>query len=50
MPRCKKCGKDYLQGIKEFCTQTCYEADIQKRIVDATLNDLSHTKQISKDE
>lgn len=48
MTRCKRCGREYHKGVQDFCSQACYEADIQKRIVDATVNDSSHIRKISK--
>ncbi len=47
--RCKLCGREYQKGFKEFCSQACFESDIQKRITDATIKDPSHTKKISTD-
>ncbi len=49
LPRCKICGKDFENGFKGFCSQTCYEVDLKNRIIDATKNDPSHTQKISKD-
>ncbi|QUC65284.1 hypothetical protein NsoK4_03275 [Nitrosopumilus sp. K4] len=49
MTRCKKCGKEYQLGTRNFCSQLCYEADIQNRIIEASMEDPSHTKRISKE-
>ena len=48
MTRCNKCGREYQKGVKNFCSQACYEADIQKKIIDSTWNDLSYSKKSSK--
>ena len=47
MTRCTKCGKDYQIGVKNFCSNACYESDLQKRIKDACEEDTSHTKMLS---
>ncbi|MGY5148151.1 MAG: hypothetical protein ACW9W4_09160 [Candidatus Nitrosopumilus sp. bin_7KS] len=52
MSKCKECGKEYGKeyetGIKEFCSDDCYKIDIQKRINEATANEISHTIKFSK--
>jgi len=50
MTKCKECGKDYDEGgTKDYCSDECFKENIQKRIIKATENDSSHTKNISKD-
>ena len=49
MSKCKECGNDYSEGIKEFCSKDCYKIDIQKRINKATANDKSHTTKFTKE-
>jgi len=48
LSKCKECGKEYKEGIKEFCSDDCYKIDIQKRINEATANEKSHTNEFSK--
>ena len=47
LTRCTKCGKDYETGIKNFCSNACYESDLQEKIKEACNNDMSHTKKLS---
>ena len=47
MAKCKECGKEYEVGIKELCSENCFKINIQKRIIDASENDPSHTKKLS---
>jgi len=48
LSKCKECGIEYEEGIKEFCSDGCYKKDIQKRINEATANEKSHTTEFSK--
>ena len=47
LTRCTKCGKEYHTGIKNFCSNICYESDLQKRIKDACNDDTTHIKKLS---
>ena len=47
LTRCTKCGKDYHTGVKNFCSNACYESDLQERIKEACGNDTSHVKKLS---
>ncbi|MBI3254642.1 MAG: hypothetical protein HYZ55_01870, partial [Nitrosarchaeum sp.] len=47
LTRCTNCGKEYHIGVKNFCSNACYESDLQKRIKDACDYDTSHTKNLS---
>jgi len=47
LTRCTNCGKEYHTGVKNFCSNACYESDLQKRIKDACDYDTSHTKNLS---
>ena len=47
LTRCINCGKDYHIGVKNFCSNACYESDLQKRIKDACGDDITHTKNLS---
>jgi len=40
------CNREYVAGIKDFCSDDCFRKNIQKRINDATKNDSSHTNKI----
>ena len=47
MAKCKECSREYEVGINEFCSENCFKINIQNRIMDATKNDLTHTKKLS---
>ena len=48
LAKCNECNKEYEIGIKDFCSDDDFRKNIQKRINDATKNDLSHTNRISE--
>ena len=47
LTRCTKCGKEYHVGVKNFCSNACYESDLQERIKNACGDDITHTKKLS---
>ena len=47
LTRCTKCGKEYHEGVKNFCSNACYESDLQERIKEACGDDTTHTKKLS---
>ena len=47
LTRCTKCGKEYHEGVKNFCSNACYESDLQERIKEACNDDATHTKKLS---
>lgn len=47
LTRCTKCGKEYYTGVKNFCSNACYESNLQERIKEACDDDTSHTKKLS---
>ena len=47
MAKCKECGSEYTDGVKDFCSEECFKIDIQKRIDEATKREKSHTTKIS---
>ena len=47
LTRCTKCGKDYHLGVKNFCSNACYESNLQERIKEACDDDTTHTKKLS---
>lgn len=47
LTRCTKCGKEYYAGVKNFCSNACYESNLQERIKEACDDDTSHTKKLS---
>jgi predicted nucleic acid-binding Zn ribbon protein len=49
---CLHCGKTFEGNNEKFCSNDCRDAhitSIEKRVIDATENDHSHTKKLSKD-
>ena len=50
MGKCKECDSEYEVGVKEFCSDECFKKNIQDRINEATKNDRSHIKTLSKDD
>lgn len=47
LTRCTKCGKEYHEGVKNFCSNACYESDLQERIKESCNDDATHTKKLS---
>ena len=48
LAKCNECGIEYETGVKDFCSEECFKKNIQKRINEATKNDMSHTSKIIK--
>ena len=46
LAKCNECNKEYVTGIKDFCSDDCFRKNIQKRINDIAKNDSSHTNKI----
>jgi len=49
LAKCKECSIEYETGIKDCCSEECFIENIQKRINEATKNEISHTSKISKE-
>lgn len=47
LTRYTKCGKEYHEGVKNSCSNACYESNLQERIKEACDNDTTHTKNLS---
>ncbi|MCV0430169.1 hypothetical protein [Nitrosopumilus sp.] len=50
MGDCKRCGRGYEVGIKEFCSEECFKKDLQERINEATAKEKSHTNNLTKED
>jgi hypothetical protein len=49
--KCRNCGKDLLDTRQKFCSINCqddYISNLEKMVVEATKNDISHMKNLSK--
>jgi hypothetical protein len=49
--KCRNCGNDLLDTRQKFCSINCqddYISNLEKMIVDATKNDVSHIQNLSK--
>ena len=44
MPRCIKCSLDMDKTRNCFCSSSCYNLDLQERIMDACRKDDSHIR------
>ena len=49
--KCRNCAKDLLDSRQKFCSINCqddYIFNLEKLVIEATKNDLSHMEQMSK--
>jgi hypothetical protein len=49
--KCRNCAKDLLDIRQKFCSINCqddYICNLEKIVVEATKNDISHTTKMSK--
>jgi len=44
---CSNCGKYYEKTVKGFCSNICYEIDLQKRIKQACSEDMTHIQKMN---
>lgn len=47
LSKCTECGKRFRKTVKGFCSNICYELDLQKRVKHACDEDTTHTQKMS---
>ena len=45
---CKECGKEFVIGVKDCCSERCFKKNIKERSIKTTKEDKSHTASFQK--